>query len=848
MDYIKPNKVVFTRIGDQESWAGWNIAGYTKQTPNDILVSCRRHQARNAEKARFMFAKCQDDPDAGEVYEYVCVPCGSDGNICSFSRLSFGDSDLGGRASMNAASVCLPASESAAVLRAPQTLLTVDRSCFDECELDSGLLERAAGKNNYSADDLQTVFEPEKYACESKFDVEEAVDEVFSDRKIYRDFIKCVYWSLTFNSATSVFVKTDGGLDDKIKIFLIAMNSLIYSFRPKLSFRTFNFEDATNRVSIVFCDSIPYGERFFDLKTGKNNILSDSVIKKLRKQSLEYYPENLGSAGAEKYFDRVERTLEEFGSKGSTDMLQLETAFAFAQSDSDGESFGSDRELIKKLINFCNLPYGNDKIDSYIAGLLDTVLTEGIALNDDIKGHVDRKLRTTKCEELTDIGNRYRAVNLLAEPRAQAFVRLEAIRASDKNFGRILDYLLLEPEGAGFVDDFYGTYFGPKNIHSGTALLSFIEEVRGISQRTEIDLFIKEVCFKWGEKKLDKFFDGGAPLDEAMRSFEKTLGEIYPNNSTAVSGIMRGLRYRFWNRFSFTQFGYEHLETYRAMRFSDMSSFPNETVKCGFVSKIAEISETAKKGNPNTVRSFKNKLDETTVLDDASRANLIKQFRRFCLENCEKSKNLDFWLALAELEPSTGGSFLFGTGLGVISDPVVFERELRNSEELKKPEKLDCFRTELERMREYGDSRELAQISEIFRRFDKARRRVKGNEKPAARDRDGSKRSGGNGAKRADKDGFSATPSDSSRDISSRSEKSGRDISSRSAPSTYKERMKLSKSEYVDKSSFDKSDAVNDSSRDISSNSGDRRGKGSQAQQPEEKTSLFNKMKKIIKR
>ena len=40
MNTLKPYKVVFTRIGNQESWAGWRIAGYTENTPADILSQC----------------------------------------------------------------------------------------------------------------------------------------------------------------------------------------------------------------------------------------------------------------------------------------------------------------------------------------------------------------------------------------------------------------------------------------------------------------------------------------------------------------------------------------------------------------------------------------------------------------------------------------------------------------------------------------------------------------------------------------------------------------------------------------------------------------------------------------
>lgn len=144
MNYLKPYKVVFTRIGTQENWAGWRIAGYTEGIPDDISAQCRKSQTKNAEKAGYMYVKYHNEQieEAREVYEFECL----DDKVFSFTKQVFGDSDLGGRANMVASSLCIPLSENDEILNKPQILLSVDPKCFDECKLDAELLSKANSK------------------------------------------------------------------------------------------------------------------------------------------------------------------------------------------------------------------------------------------------------------------------------------------------------------------------------------------------------------------------------------------------------------------------------------------------------------------------------------------------------------------------------------------------------------------------------------------------------------------------------------------------------------------------------------------------------------------------------
>lgn len=735
MSTLKPYKVVFTRIGNQESWAGWRIAGYTENTPADVLSQCGKYQAKNADNAKFMFAKYHSEhiDAAKEVYEFFCDFAGQEGKAFAFTRQIFGDSDSGGRTNMVASSICVPISENEEVLRNPQLLLTVDRISFDDCKLDSELLDRAAGKTNYGLSEVQTVFPKKDYICDNSFDIDSAINEIFENKRYYEDFIKCIYWNLTFKSASSIFIKSQKSLEENIKIFLIAINSIVYSYRTKISFRTFDFEDPTNQPTIVFCDSIPSGVRFFDIKTGRNNILTESVNNKLHRQFMEYYPTNVGSERANQYFDLLDQTLVEFGNRNATEVPLLETAFAIIQSELEGSVDQSDKEIIRKIITFCNLPYSNDKIDSYIANLLDAVIIGDISLNDDIKNHIDRKLKNTKCPELIEVGNQYRARNLLREEKALAFKRLLKIKKEDSNYNRILQYIALEPRGKVYIDEFFGNCYGPAFVSNMDDLIAFSEEVQNIPHRELTDKFIKEKCYEYGERIVDHFYETRFPLVEDMERFEMNMVKIYSTDSGTVSAITKRTCCVFWDKFDFCLFSINSILSYQKMHFSDMRSFQKQTAKCGLVSRLIEIFKTAEKQNANTVRAFKNKIEESALLDEKSRKHLVHHFRKYCVDNCDKQYVIDFWLALGDLDFRSRFDFFFDNEISVLTKPERFERCIEDSEQLSNLRYLEKYRDGLEWYRKMNDSRDVAEICDILKKYESEVRKALKSEKKQER-------------------------------------------------------------------------------------------------------------------
>ena len=730
MSYITPYRVVYTRIGTQESWAGWTIAGYSEGTPNEVLHNCSKLQARNSDKAKFMFDKVHKErrDDAREVYEFFCDYGSTESKVFTFTKMLFGDSDESGRTGMSSASVCVPLFENEEILKKPQTLLTIDRECFDDCKLNTELLAQASGKNHFSIPELQTRFEPKKYVCKDSFDVGKAVSELFGSKKAYENLIKCIYWNLTFNSSSSIFICTDGDLDKEIRLFLTIFNSVLYSFRTKLSFRTFDFADANTQPTLVFCRRVPNGVKYYDIRTGNNNILTDSIMIKLNRSSMNYYPQNVGKPAAEKYFDLFEQTLDELGNRSATDVGLLETAFVFVQNELEGQVAQSDKELVRKLITVCNLPYNNEKIDGYIAGLLETVIENDIPLNDDIRSHIDKKLSVTSCKKLIEAGIRYNAKNLLSEPKEKAYERLYRLKESDASYEKVIEYIKLEPKGKSFIDRFFGEYYGPAKVRQWSSLMEFAKETADVTPRVSIEAFLKNCCEKLGESIVLRFFSTGNHIDADLKKFGETLRALYPNSATPDE-ILRDTCVRFWENAKIPDYDYSYAADYRLVACSNPRLYPSEAVrKSNLFGRLTEIYGTAAKCNPNTVRGLKNKLEETDLTSAEQRRMLLK-FRDYCLDHCDTADHLDFWIALAELDPRSKFEFIFNNRIRIFCNENSYESALIRSSEMNDAEKLGKFRLELEAYRRLNDTKTAAAIWDITRRREAELRKKQKHEK-----------------------------------------------------------------------------------------------------------------------
>ena len=117
MGHVRPSRVVYTRIGNQESWAGWTIAGFTPDVGAEVLNGCKMLQGRNSNAAKMMYDRVNSnlenkntstDESAKIVYEFFCEYNESVNSGFSFTKIEFGAMDESDSPGMHSTSILFP--------------------------------------------------------------------------------------------------------------------------------------------------------------------------------------------------------------------------------------------------------------------------------------------------------------------------------------------------------------------------------------------------------------------------------------------------------------------------------------------------------------------------------------------------------------------------------------------------------------------------------------------------------------------------------------------------------------------------------------------------------------------
>ncbi len=725
MGTIKPMRVIYTRIGEQESWSGWNVAGFTPDATPEVTGSCTSRQGKNSSSAKFMYdllhpAKGESNESAKEVYEFFCTTNPAKSNIFSFTKATFGFLDALGRPQMKAYSVVMAEPANHLPPSCLPNLLTIDKRCFDDFALNLPLLESAKGKS-VNLSEVQTQLESKEYTCGEDFLTEEMVGKLFGSRAVYEDFIRCVYWNLSFNSSSSVFVQTDGELDTCINLFLTAFFSVIYPYRTAMSFRTFDFQDSGNQPTLVFCRQIPEGVRYFDTQTGENNILNDKIKRKINRKAFTYYPEHLGEPSAENFFAVLDSKMNSMGRRFSTEIRDLETATTLVTDELDDNVSMSETELLKKIISYCDMPT-DDTIDAKIALLIEQVLDENIMLNEDIRRHINNRMSATSSDELIRAGNILTVTTLLSLPQEDAICQLGELYESSTQYKDIVSVLMQKENGADLVDAFYASLAEECPAEMAKVLI-ILSKILIAGKLPKAMKAIKDKCLEIGISINKRFMQQKTSIVKDMEDYEKFLSVTIPRGDERES-MLKAVKSDFWKRFSATNFTYDNQATYRYMSCSNPRQFPKEVfAKSNFYNSLFEVFKTSEKMNPNTVRSFANKLrdaEKSGIIEPDDKQHLVKEMQHYCVDFCDTTKGLDFWIELSKLRGQRQWlPFLFHTGIAMFSDRDLYRRGLEESDNMEDYNFLDAYLRSLEDYALINDSSNVRTTLELTREFKK---------------------------------------------------------------------------------------------------------------------------------
>lgn len=708
---MKIYKCTYLRVADNEAWSGWKITGKSSDLPIDAQESFFKYQSNNSNP----LAVNNLYDAAPIVWELIC-----DGKYIFYSKLTYGFMDMARkpRETMRADSYIVSLIENPNLSDDIATLFTnTDDGFVNRTKIETIYPNKVA--NNEPTDvlpesDIVTAFESVLLTSD-EIDYNAMLLKYFNNKNILTDLIKCIYWVLTDSSAITLNLIYKGSNDDKKNIIYLLINSLPICMRSQISFRTLSIPEAMP-TKLVFLETVDSKERYFDISTGANNIITEfKLASRLEKYDFITYPLNIGNkADINEYFSKLDKCMSEFGVSGSLDLNLIKIAHEIVLDEMKEEHTEiTNSELLKKLQTFLMLPLNNEKIDWYISKFLETILERKIELNESQQERLQAKLKVTNSEVLQNIGYSFNAIMMIkSNNRKKEFAYLYSLLNNAELFNCMINKILAENGGAQFVDEFYGDYYGDIAVKESKQLDKFFVDTRRFPIHARIDDFVARKCEEFGRTLIQKYYRHEVKLSVEIPRYTNYLVQRLPQRNLLVNEIFNKTKLYFWDMFDICKFEYKEKDNYLAVPY-------RTNHKCAIVNELIAQFDNLKYQKESTINNIvKIVTRKENNLNVSERKHIFSEVQKECLNQVSKNKNLDFWFSAAVLIESEAVTFIVDNDITVFTDVDLLNLNLYKSRLLSEEKNVDVLLRLLDLYMEQNNDVSLASaISKELRSF-----------------------------------------------------------------------------------------------------------------------------------
>lgn len=717
---MKAYKATYLRVGTQESWAGWRIAGHSSQLSIDGREEYFGLQSANS----LTGTVTKYYEKAPKVWELQC----SD-KFIFYSKLTYGIMDQGAgassRASMRSDGVIISLLNEQDSISSLNSIINISEDNFNnDVEIlrtyplmiknneNTESISQDKIVTNYPMIDINLNMLSSKVSWDTYFNSE-----------IYSKLLKCVLWVLTDKSAVTLSLVFNGSDDEKKDIISYILKSLPYALLQNFSFRTIKL-DGAQPVKIDFVNSTAECDKYFDINTGANNIIDEYKLE-LRWEKydfINYILKYKTSEPIKTYLKCLDNKMKELGDPYSTDLNFIKAAHEIAI---EGDIYSLDNlSVLKKFQNFLTLPYNNERIDLYIADLLKVIVSRDMVLNDSIKDRLQAKLKSTNSVELKSCGYSYNAkLMICSNDRDKEFVYLYSIKNNEALYNEYLKKINCEVGGDEFLDEFYGDYVSVKEVTNMASLVSFYQYTRNFKKHNIIDRFVYAKAKLIGKKLIDDYFSGLLKLKENFIKYTECLYRLFPGRMQTANNIVNETKLYFWDKYDFKVFKYINRIDYECIsyRTNRKSIVVNDLVRSLDVIII---------NNTMSAKSLKTFFEKSaSMLSNADKEVIINEIQRTCVERCNKKRHLDFWLEIAELSNNSMAEFIVENDIKVITDIDYLQEEFENAKFFQSDAKIDRFLRHLSKYAEQSDDKKfVVEIINNIKKLDKMQKKIEKSE------------------------------------------------------------------------------------------------------------------------
>lgn len=658
-------KLTLARLGKQESWAGWKIAGKSQDTPKQVMDSFESfHSSKNqvAGSLRKMM-------DMYEVSEYR-------GNVF-VSKIKFGIKDMLGRPTFSVKGFAFQISENDDIYTHPDVFMNFSSEDFDFCLKNLYDEDRKLKSEYLSGNGIITIHDNTSIRTR-KLDYKEIKTKWFSDDSKFEAFVRSIYWASN-NNQVVLHLIVPNDFDEYFELMFVIYSILPFGLRRSFSFRS-TYLRGLSGAKIVFTNDVVSG-KCFDLASGSNNIFIDSnILNNSKKYSFIQYILNNCDESLDDYFELLQESLEKMGQSKAMDLNTIEMAHNMLLEEDKDEEELIDKDVLKKFQEYISLDYSNDLVDENIVKYLRIIIEKNIYLNDTLFSKLENRLSMTKYQPLIDMGYSYKASQILSEyskDPEKVFERLFEYEEHTSAFQQFKIRLLSFSEGAAFLDDYYASFYYSKKVTDYDSLCEFYQKTKELPERACISKVIRTKAIEFSDVLVEEMLDRHIDFD--LEEYKGNLVSKLGLSKESVHQIVEQMKRSYWTSFSFMKFTFSRIEDY--LNYLPYFNWQFSLIEHIYKDTFLKLSEREAKSIKlfNYYISGRTNKENKLTLDEER--HIAKSLQKYCVELLpDKSTHLDFWFEVAQLDKFNYIEFIFGNRITVFTNPKCFAEELVNSE------------------------------------------------------------------------------------------------------------------------------------------------------------------------
>ena len=701
---MKAYKITYMRIGYNEPWAGWKIAGKSADLSGTVSEEFFRMQSANSTSPIVTGMLGNKEP----IWEFVI-----NGKNIYYSKLQYGffDQSPESRPSMRSDAICYSVQDNPELNRIPSLALMISDHHYENHPIIETLYPKLREQNaatvNLAQSDILTTYETieEDISAPS---ITELIDKYFPNVNTLKTVIKCALWAVSEKSNPSVNLVFNGDDSDKKNIIYIISSLLPIVLRNGVSFRTSHINEL-KPLKFTFCNE--KAARFIDIATGQNNIVRENKLDvRYGKYDFINYPIDHIEI-IDSYFDYCYQVMNVLGDVTSTDLNYLKIVHDIVLDEYlDSAHVLDDMEILKKFLDLISVPLNNEKIDWYCAKLLESIIDNNIPLNDQLKQRLQAKLKVTKSEALKSVGYGYDALMMVnSTNKDNEFRFLASVRADNPEMFQTYRKKIMEISGgSNFLDQFYGKspYITDAIIDYKT-LIEYKKETDDLDFQYHIVRCIDEKCKMFGKQVCAVKYMMGQRIENAYAQYNSLLKIIYEKEPNKIQFCLFNVHEEFWREFRITDFRYQYKSVY--------ALFPLPQNHCYlFVKNTLSYFDQISAQEADLPQRIGDFFRNTTppLKPDEKRA-LNREFQNRCVVSANRRIDLDFWYAVANMIPMDFVPFIIRNDIEVFTNSVSLTEELARSVVFSNASKVDRLLLQFESY-EYSPE-EKTDVNEIIK-------------------------------------------------------------------------------------------------------------------------------------